>query len=271
MISVLTGYPKKIRHLVKSFWYLEVDRGIGIYQEEIVPDGHHEIIFHVNAEPGKIKRSDTTGWVEEPRAFVVGQTLRKHHLQLLPGARLYGIRFYPHTLLAFLRLPVMELTDRIFALETVTNARPFWDCIADDPRETFSNFERLLIESLQDHAICNHGYEYVNAAVSSVLGNAGQVTGVQLLRRTGISKVHLDNLFLKYVGITPKAFSRIIQLNFFIAYRTAHPLSSLTQCSYAAGYYDQSHLAKAFDAFIGGSPGAYFSHRNEINGVFTSL
>jgi len=272
MITVRTAYPKKIAPLVKSFWYLEVTpTSAGYYQEEIVPDGHHEIIFYITAEPGRVKMAGAAGWVEEPHAFVVGQTLQKHHLQLSPGSRLYGIRFYPHTLPAFLDIPVAELTDRFFALDTVMDARPFWDCIRDDPGQTFLNFELLLSSLLRRDAISSHGYQYIDAAVASILNKKGNVTGAQLLRRTGISKTHLDGLFLKYVGITPKIFSRIIQLNFFITYRTNHPESSLTQCSYEAGYYDQSHLSKAFDAFIGRSPRAFFAGENEINGVFTAL
>ena len=272
MISVRTAHPEKINHLVKSFWYLEVEAAkIGNYQEEIVPDGHHEIIFHLNPEPGRIKLAGATEWLEEPQALIVGQTLQKHHLQLLPGARLYGIRFFPHTILAFLNIPVADLTDRIYALGTVTNATPFWDCITDDPEQTFLNFEDLLTRKFRSNVIQNPGYDYISAAVSSVMNNKGQVTGDQLTRKTGISRMHLDNLFLKYVGITPKLFSRIIQLNSFIAYRIKNPDESLTQCSYQAGYYDQSHLAKAFQSFVGQPPRAYFGHQNEINGIFSSM
>ena len=92
-----------------------------------------------------------------------------------------------------------------------------------------------------------------------------------LVRRTGISKMHLDKLFLKYVGIGPKQFSRIIQLNAFIAYRTRHPEQTLTQCGYEAGYYDQSHLTRSFQSFVGRPPRAYFDDANEISGIFSSL
>jgi len=272
MISVTTSSPTTIGHLVKSFWYLEVEQtDIESYREEIVPDGHHEIIFHLGADPGRIRLGDSAAWQEEPRALIVGQTVRRHHLWLAPGARLYGIRFFPHTLLAFLRLPVAELTNQLYPLEAIAHAQPFWDCIARDPRRTFANFEALLVRMLRPEAVGNAGYDYVNAAVASILQNGGQVSGTGLVRRTGISKMHLDKLFLKYVGIGPKQFSRIIQLNAFIAYRTKHPDQTLTQCGYEAGYYDQSHLTKSFQSFVGRPPGAYFDDANEISGIFSSL
>jgi len=272
MISVTTASPARIGHLVKSFWYLEVEQtDIESYQEEIVPDGHHEIIFHLGADPARFRLGDSVLWQEEPRALIVGQTLQKHRLQLAPGARLYGIRFFPHTLLAFLHLPVADLTNRIYSLETIAHAQPFWDCIAGDPQRTFSNFETLLTRLLRPEAVNTAGYDYVNAAVASILHNGGQVSGAGLMRRTGVSKMHLDKLFLKYVGIAPKQFSRIIQLNAFIAFKTKHPEQSLTQCGYEAGYYDQSHLTRSFQSFVGRPPRAWFDDANEINGIFSSL
>jgi AraC-like DNA-binding protein len=271
MISVQFVVPEKLNSLIKSFWHLEVaHEETAIYQEEIVPDGHHEIIFHINSEPGRIKMANT-GWLDEPHALIAGQTLQKHHLKLSPGSRLYGIRFYPHTLAGFLNLPISDLTDRINALESITNARPFWNCIMDNPSQTFLNFERLLVEKLQIDTIRSAGYSYIDAAVASILRARGQVTGEQLLNRTGISKMHLDKLFLKYVGITPKIFSRIIQLNHFIEHKAKYPASSLTDCCYATGYYDQSHLIKAFHSFTGQSPRAYFNSRNEISEIFSAF
>ena len=277
MISFRTAYPKKIGHLVKSFWYLEVTPGDSsngnkrYYEEEVVPDGHHELIFHTGARPARVRLANASGWMEEPYAVVAGQIMQQHQLQLETGARLYGIRFFPHTLPAFLPIPVAELTDRICDLGAACDPRPFWNCITDNPDTTFANFETLLIRRLRSTAVGNAGYDYVNAAVQAIMSNKGQVTGAQLTRRTGISKTHLDNLFLKYVGTTPKSFSRIIQLNSFIVYRSRHPEMSLTQCGYEAGYFDQSHLAKAFASFTGSSPGEYFRRQNEISGIFSTL
>src|SRR5579871_4192893 len=145
MINVRTASPRRMTHLIKSFWFLEVGAsGSSCYQEEIVPDGHHEIIFHIDAEPGLARMPGAEEWIREPRAIFAGQTTRSHHLQLHPGSRLYGIRLYPFTPLAFFQIPLSEVTDRMHALETIVNPRFFWDCISEDPDETFARFEGVL-------------------------------------------------------------------------------------------------------------------------------
>jgi AraC-like DNA-binding protein len=289
MIRLQSAIPRSLTPWVKSFWYLEVSGsgdaqlpeagweeqgGLagapGVYQEEIIPDGHHELIFHITGKPARVRTGDGD-WQQEPMALLSAQTLQQHQLELEPGARLYGIRFYPHTLAAFLPIPASELTNRVVELDALTDAGPFWNCIEEEPERTFANFERVLTEKVMTGVADKPGYAYVEAAVNSILQNRGLFPGARLLQRTGISKVYLDKLFGKYVGIPPKTFSRIIQLNHFLACKAAMPSRTLTDCSYEAGYYDQSHLTRAFHQFAGHSPKEYFRRQSAISEIFSAL
>jgi hypothetical protein len=40
--------PPTIQHLVKSIWYMEVQPAAGLLEEEIIPDGRHELIFYLD-------------------------------------------------------------------------------------------------------------------------------------------------------------------------------------------------------------------------------
>ena len=94
MINIKTYIPQDLQPFVKSFWFMEVDTtGDNVYEEEIIPDGHHEIIFHLNSDAASRKPHDS-GWMAEPSAFVAGQTLKSYRLQMSKGSKLYGIRFY---------------------------------------------------------------------------------------------------------------------------------------------------------------------------------
>lgn len=46
MIDIETYKPEKLSTLIKSFWCLKIsDNFSNPYIEEIIPDGHHELIF----------------------------------------------------------------------------------------------------------------------------------------------------------------------------------------------------------------------------------
>lgn len=272
IVSIQTYFPQSLSRLIKSFWFLEVsDFCASIYEEEIIPDGHHEIIFHLNSLQAK-RKTESSDWTKEPNAFLASQNLKSYKLQLQPGSKLFGIRFYPHTLFNFLRFPIINLTDKILSLNDVLDASGFWSCITDNPQETFSNFEKFLAERISMLDFHSNAYVYVNASVSEIFRFNGNVSVAQLIRKTGISAKYLDESFKQCVGITPKTLCRIIKLNHFISYKTNHPEKNFTECCYEADYYDQSHLIKSFYKFTNRSPKNYFGDDNKfINEIFTSL
>lgn len=270
MITLQTYIPQKTKQLIKSFWFLEVNTGDHCYEENIIPDGHHEIIIHVNNGSAQRKLHNDT-WVNEPPAFIAAQTVNSYQLRLSPGSRLYGIRFYPHTLYALTRIPLVTFTNQSYALSDVVSNLRLDHCITDNPQQTFLNFEQLLSQRISGLSVDYSGYDYIQASVDAILHQNGLVTVDELIRKTGVSGKYLDTLFDKYIGVGPKMMTRIIQLNHFIAYRTANPEKTLTQCAYEAGYYDQAHLIKSFRSLTDQSPGNYFRNRGYINDYFTEL
>lgn len=271
MILIETYIPQNLTHLVKAFWYLEVPAELPQpYLEDILPDGHHEITFHLHPHTARRKFSDT-GWFEEPAAFIAGQTLTSYTLQLMPGARLYGIRFYPHTLSAFLKMPVPDQPSGITPLSDILPVSDFMDCITEHPQTTFRHFERLLTGMINSLKHPSNTYDYVHAAVHEIMLHKGNISVDQLLHRTGVSAKYLDALFKKQVGLTPKAFSNIIRFNHFVAWKKEHPLENYTAAGYETGYYDQSHLIRTFRQYTSQSPRAYFNSDTWINNVFVNI
>ena len=270
-ISIKTYVPQRLNRIIKSFWFLEVTNSHeSFYEEEIIPDGHHEIIFHINNLPAR-RKPENGDWIIEPKAFLACQNLKSYALRLLPKAKLFGIRFYPHTLFNFLNFPLENLTDEILSLSDIINADSFWHCITDDPNTTFSNFEKLLTEKLKASALSSGRYDYVDACVSEIFRSKGDVKIENLIAKTGVSGKYLNNIFKRQVGLTPKTLCRIIKLNNFIAYRKNNPERNLTECCYETDYYDQSHLIKAFRKFTNHSPKTFFSDSRYINEFFTNL
>ncbi|GAA0526536.1 AraC family transcriptional regulator [Chitinophaga japonensis] len=270
MIAVQTYVPEKLHPFVKSFWRLEVNAAPGQpYEEDIIPDGHHEIIFHLQARSGS-RKTEHQYWAPEPEAFFAGQTLRSYSLQLSPGAVLYGIRFYPHTLALLFDFPATTITDHLLPLADIPAADRLRSCITEHAPSTFSRLENMLyarIAALQPP----DSFRYVHASVAAILQQKGHVKVDALVRAAGISGRHLDNSFKKFAGITPKTLCNIVKLNHFIHHKKQHAFKSLTACTYEAEFYDQSHLIKLFRAFTGKSPGTFFSDAHYISGHFTAM
>jgi len=249
---------------------MEVGHEHEIYEEEIIPDGHIEILFYLNSNSVR-REHGSDEWIIQPAAFVAGQTLKSHQIKMFAGAALYGIRFYPHTLFPFFHLPLNYITEGILPLSDLTDPTGFWNCIANTPEQTFENLERYLFERLSVQGLNNAGYQYVDRAMKHILANNGAVSINNIREPDKITVKYYGDLFKKYVGITPKHLCNILKINQFISNKINYPELNLTGCTYESGYYDQSHLIKSFHQLIETSPRSYFENARTISNIFAAL
>ncbi|THU32534.1 AraC family transcriptional regulator [Niastella caeni] len=271
MVTLETYIPASLSQIVKSFWCIKV---AGLtdesYTENILPDGHHEIIFHLAVDNAK-RGNSTTGWIKEPDSFFAGQTLTSYSLELKNNSVLYGIRFYPHTLSFLFDFPADIITNNILPLQEISAAKELRHCISEDAQDTFTNFEKALLQQYKRTDLSANKFQYINYSVGQILKNKGDIIIDPLIKSTGVSPRYFDTIFKQAVGINPKPFCNIIKLNHFISYRKNHPHRNLTECCYEANFFDQSHLIKLFQKVANQSPRKYFNDSNHINNYFSEL
>ncbi|TRX48065.1 AraC family transcriptional regulator [Fulvivirga sp. M361] len=68
---------------------------------------------------------------------------------------------------------------------------------------------------------------------------------------------HLINVFKDVVGITPKKYFQIGQLNLAARKMWHHPTKTLTQLALECGFYDQSHFIRTFKKFTRLTPSEF--------------
>ena len=270
MLALHTYHPETLRRYVKSFWKLTVPPGlIEPYEENIFPDGHHEMIFYLEHNATRRRMIDGS-WQSGPDAFFAGQTLACYRLRMKPGAILYGIRCWPHTLGLLFGFPASTITGELSHPLYGALALELRSCLDPEAMTTFERWERLLQTRVAGVAPPAR-FSYVAASVESILRHNGDVRMSSLMRLTGISGKYLDQAFETYVGITPKALANIIKLNYFLRYKNDHPAKSLTECAYEANFYDQSHLIRVFRSVAGNTPKDWFREDNYISERFAAL
>lgn len=70
--------------------------------------------------------------------------------------------------------------------------------------------------------------------------------------------------FKKYLGLSPKQFYRITQLNLVVRLLNEQDFNSLTDLGLKAGYYDQSAFIKHLKSVINKSPSWLLNNRDEL-------
>ncbi|MBI3556101.1 MAG: AraC family transcriptional regulator [Deltaproteobacteria bacterium] len=214
----------------------------------VLPDGCIDIIFDF----GDLR----------PRspAYVVGTMSRPVLVGMAGQVDLLGVRFRPGGCQPFLEFNAAECTDDTADLECFWGkaGAEVWDRLA-----TLAN-TRARISYLESYLLKEFGWRlgldpYVQFSVRLIQRERGAVAMAALEKGTGLSGRQLERKFARDIGLSPKAFARVVRFEHLV--RTARAATSLdwTQFALDGGYSDQSHLIRDFKAFSGRTPAEFFA------------
>lgn len=253
---------------IKCFWSLEYGRNQdGGSPEPVVPDGCVEIVFNL---ADRFRRYHANGEIEtQPSSLVAGQIERSILIQPSGEVRLFGIRFKPTGAIPFFDLEMSSLANRIDALESLwgTSVREIeeriWHAAKFDAQIAVA--EMALLQRMRRRVIVD---PVLNGTVASISAQNGSRTVRDLAREVGVSERGLERKFKRYVGLSPKAFSRIVRFQAVLRAIELNDTPDILDTAHHFGYYDQSHLIRDFQQYSGMSPSSYMDKTQGITELF---
>jgi AraC-like DNA-binding protein len=217
----------------------------GAILHRVLPDGCADIIFDPNA------RSYAEG------CLIVGTMTRPILAELTGRLRYVAVRFQPAGFLHFFDGQMSDLTDRILPLEMISGRKvcnPIEQLGAESDLENqVKLLERYLSGLLRPHT----GDPVMRIALQNILRTGGNLGIFELSKLAGISERQLRRKFLRWTGISPKIFCRIIRFRSFLRSVRNSPRCTLLHVALDCGYYDQAHFIHEFNSFCGLSPSDY--------------
>jgi AraC-like DNA-binding protein len=101
------------------------------------------------------------------------------------------------------------------------------------------------------------GDPLVEAAVACFEDAHGAARVADICRQLGVSPRHLNRRFRHIVGIPPKFFGQILQINWVVGLLYFNDTETLTRIAHEAGFYDQAHFGRAMQRFFNTGPGEF--------------
>ena len=172
------------------------------------------------------------------------------------------VNFTPIGARLFYDRPLVDLTNRTVELD-----------------EVLGSAASLLVARLRDAGSWEARFDILDAEIRSRIGHARQPpaavgwawqhlikTGggariADLVRATGWSERHFVTQFRENVGLTPKAFARVLRFSRAVRLMTNGRAGNLADVAQLCGYYDQAHFTRDFRAFAGVAPSALLESR----------
>jgi AraC-like DNA-binding protein len=94
----------------------------------------------------------------------------------------------------------------------------------------------------------------VERAVAMFEAANGAVRVAAVCAEVGLSPRQLNRRFTHVVGVGPKFFGQILQINWVVSLLYADDTPSLTEIAHEAGFYDQAHFNHAMQQFFSEGP-----------------
>lgn len=257
--------PPLLRRLVENFWTItHGPHEPPLPREVVAPDGNASLMFVRQAVNRCDPQCDSRTVICE-KAVLVGQKSRPffYDFQSTAPLQTIGVRFTTVGLSRFTALPMLDLTDSLIPAEEAFGS-PFREAVdrvfsLDDPVDQLRTVQRYLLSALSEP-----GPEdlLVEGLIRQIQKADGQLSIAELCRRSYLHHRRLDRLFARYVGLSPKAYSRILRFHSAILAYNRRPEQRLTDLAYSCGYFDQMHFIREVKAFTTRTPKHYFRHRS---------
>ena len=240
-----------IRTFVECLWALD-GPAPGAVLDPVFPDGHPELIVHGGDRFAAVG-ADGTLAVQGP-VLLAGQMRHALTLSPLGHAHVVGARLGPHGLAAIFRGPAAELTDRVVDLDAIDPrlARHLFADVAS--RRTAEERLHALDRALGRWASVERIDPIVSVACGIALASRGLTRVALLARTTGLSARQFERRFGAQVGLSPKAFLRVVRFQQVLRAVDAGPTPDWARLAVELGFYDQPHFVNDFKAFTGHAP-----------------
>lgn len=254
----------ELKDFIDCYWVVESDNSAPIKQK-IIPDGFPELIFHYG-DPYRININKE--WQLQSKGLVAGQIKKHFYLENTGRSGVFGIKLKPAALNHLFGLTMNELADKVIGIEELNQSDLYQLNFAII---SCSTYQEMLVVAEKELKTISKSIrtkdETIDDIVESISNTNGTVTISEIQKKFFITERQLQRKFQKYIGLSPKFYSRIIRFNHIFQLLKEKRLSWL-EITHLSGYFDQSHFIRDFKAFTGEEPSNYFFDAPDMANFF---
>ena len=233
--------------------------------DRFLPDGNVNVVIDLTDYPKFIYDNETLKEIQACRN-VWFSGIRNKYITIPSGrdSEMFIINFHKGKAYPFVQMPLHELTDSVVdgdlvLTNEIMNMR---EMILSLPTisQKFIYAEQHLLKQFGRKLELN---PFIDFAVNKILQSPHQITIKRLSDKVGFSQKHFIQMFKENVGLTPKAFLKILRFQKAIQEIETCKKINWSGIAYETGYYDQAHFINDFKNFSGFTPQQYLLVKND--------
>jgi AraC-like DNA-binding protein len=232
IIASYTQPSKELEKYIKMYW-TAYNPTVEDVEMPIVPDGSMDIIW-LN---GNIFLS---GLMESARV-----------ISIAPEDKFFGIRFKPYALALLLDEDVSTFNDKTVPLEGLDKSltKDVREIIEEKskPNEVFNSYFEIFFSDKSIDKLLLNTLELIHSSHGNIIVS-------DCAEELEVHPKKLERLFIKYMGVSVKKYSKIIRFYDIHSILREEGLENLTQKVLDKGYFDQAHFNRDFKKLTGLTP-----------------
>jgi AraC-like DNA-binding protein len=255
-------YPSPaLAEYIECYWTFH-SPGDSTVVERLIPGGRIEMIFNFAHALEWLTAATTAPGISNSDTEIMGHRNQIFFARRSGEVNLLGIRFKPGGIHAFTSVPASLLLNQFIPAENVmdfplTEWKSRLQEIPDDGKK-IELLNMLLTAAIRETRM---DWTWASKAVRAIQTEQHFGSIQELCSFNGGYYKKLERSFLRYVGYTPKYYSRIVRFNKALRQLSLQSIS-MTSAGYACGYFDQSHFIKDFRQFAGTTPKNFLKSEN---------
>jgi len=237
---------------IKKIWILDnLANPEGIFGRKALPNGCFNIA--VIEGNGLVIKHLTQERHLLPGSYFCGQMTQAISVELLPYSKATMVQLHPWTPAHFSATDMSKFTDHIVPFEMLEIESDQCNRLSGKShKEIYQNCILAFAPMMREGST----QEMIYRATTLLVQSSGSLQISKLSEYMGCSSRHLQKIFKKHIGLTPKQLSLILRLRDTvdsIAYRQKN-LLSITDLALDNDFFDQAHFINAFRSFAKVSP-----------------
>ena len=235
--------------------------------DRLLPNGETEILIDFHDTPQYIYDNNTLKEIQACN-HVWAAGVRTEPITIPAGsmASMMVVSFKKGMSYPFYPFPVSEVADHVLDSDLIWGDE--FALVREQMLETadidgrFALMENFLLDKFASRLVVD---ECVSFAVSEMSRNPDRLNIARMNAKIGYSQKHFISMFKRRVGLTPKAYLKIMRFQKAIRTIESIPGSSIdwAAISYDCGFYDQSHFINDFRVFSGFTPEEYLTKKSD--------
>lgn len=251
-----------LESIISCYWTLEVPAESDAQRQRIIPDGTIEMAFILGDD---IKRyTSENEFIIQPRALVLGQTIKPFYIEPTGYVNTFAIRFYPYGFSNFISIPISNLSNKETPIDLLFGEKAATELEqkiieAKNSSERIEIIENFLLDKFNKKPTINN---IVRTTIDALLETKGSASIRTILKEDLSKRRQLERNFIRQIGVSPKQLGKVIRLQTALKMLLNKESGNLTDIAYESEYFDQAHFTKDFKEFTGINPKEFLSNEN---------